>query len=111
MKPVEPTPDFPLFAHGNGQWARKVHGKLRYYRLWADPHAAFAKHQADTIALRPTPNNSDSITSSPMSAKSPQFRKPTPNSRYTPMPLAVGKEDSREGLLLRHLGGPPGRPE
>ncbi|MHC4405971.1 MAG: hypothetical protein ACYTG0_40555 [Planctomycetota bacterium] len=36
-------PDRPdgcrLFAHSNGQWARKVNGKLRYYGPWDDTYA------------------------------------------------------------------------
>jgi integrase len=43
-RPPKPTPDFPLFAHGNGQWAKKANGKLRYFGPWANPEAALAKY-------------------------------------------------------------------
>ena len=46
-KPPKPTPDFPLFAHHNGQWSKKVGGKLSYFGPWADPAAALARYQQD----------------------------------------------------------------
>ena len=39
-KPAKPRPDFPLFAHSNGQWTKKIRGRLHYFGLWRDPDAA-----------------------------------------------------------------------
>ena len=35
-KAAKPRPDFPLFPHATGRWAKKVHQKLHYFGPTAD---------------------------------------------------------------------------
>ena len=45
-KPNKPTPDFPLTAHRNGRWRKKIRGKDHYFGRWDDPYGALAEYQA-----------------------------------------------------------------
>lgn len=40
-KPAKPYPGFPLTANGNGQWSKKIRGKVFYFGPWVDPDAAY----------------------------------------------------------------------
>ena len=71
-RPPKPTPDFPLFAHGNGQWAKKIKGAFRYYGPWADPEAALGKYRAEN-------GNGQKLASVPGSARAAKPPKPRPD--------------------------------
>jgi integrase len=43
-KPEKPWEGFPLFAHNNGWWCKKILGKLHYFGRWDDPVAAEKKY-------------------------------------------------------------------
>jgi len=54
-KPSKPRRDFPLYPIGNGQWAKRIKGKLHYFGVWADPVSAeklFDLQKADLYAGR-----------------------------------------------------------
>jgi hypothetical protein len=66
-RPGKPFPDYPLFAHRNGQWAKKIRGKLHYFGPWSDPRGAllrYEKEKDDLAAGRePRPDEpSDALT-------------------------------------------------
>ena len=50
-KPAKPSPDFPLFAHAAGVWAKKIRGKMPYFGPWSDPEGALKNYQAQAEAL------------------------------------------------------------
>ena len=56
-KPDKYAPDFPLFPHDNGQWAKRIRGKQCHFGVWGDPDAALAKYerQRDNLYAGRTP--------------------------------------------------------
>jgi integrase len=77
-KPAKPFADFPLFAHDNGQWAKKHKGKLHYFGRWDDAEGSLARYKA-FIAEQATANS----TAEPKAEK-PRIEKPNPNYPLTP---------------------------
>lgn len=45
QKPEKPYPEFPLFAHAEGKWAKKIAGKMEYFGRWEDHAGALAEYK------------------------------------------------------------------
>lgn len=43
-KPAKPRPDFPLYAHATGRWAKRIKGRIHYFGPWRDPQAALERY-------------------------------------------------------------------
>ncbi len=50
--PGKPYEGFPLFAHSNGQWAKKIRGRTHYFGPWDDHHAALRRFLAEEEDLK-----------------------------------------------------------
>jgi integrase len=65
-KPAKPYPEFPLFAHGAGYWAKKIRGKTHYFGPWSDPDGAIEQYNAQKEDLhagrKPREHTPDGLT-------------------------------------------------
>jgi len=50
-KPNKPYPSFPLTAHGNGQWCKKIRGKVQFFGVWSAPNTALDKYHRSAADL------------------------------------------------------------
>jgi integrase len=51
VKPRKPYPEFPLYAHNAGYWAKKIRGKFHYFGPWEDPDGALSNYEKQKDAL------------------------------------------------------------
>ena len=63
-KPTKPQKDYPLTVNGNGQWSKKIRGKVFYFGPWSDPEGALRRYldvKDDLLAGR-KPRTRDGFT-------------------------------------------------
>jgi len=63
-RPAKPYPGFPLYAHTNGQWAKKICGRTHCFGLWEDSHGALKRYleQKDDLEAGRRPQRESDCT-------------------------------------------------
>jgi integrase len=63
-KPAKPSKDYPLTPHDNGQWCKKIKGKVWFFGTWDDPQEALNRYldEKDDILAGRDPRRSKTGT-------------------------------------------------
>lgn len=51
-KPEKPYPEFPLYSHASGRWAKKIKQRTHFFGPWDDWQGALEKYEHDVHALQ-----------------------------------------------------------
>ncbi len=64
VKPQKPRPDFPLYAHNVGKWAKTIRGRTVFFGRWEDPEGALTEYldQKDDLYAGRTPGAKGGLT-------------------------------------------------
>jgi integrase len=114
-KPTKPYPDFPLFPHAAGVWAKKIRGKLYYFGPWEDPDGALAKYLVEKDDLhagrKPRPDPTAATVKDAANTFLNAKQAAVDNGELSPLTWADYKEAADEvvavigkGRLLADLG-------
>ncbi len=97
-RPTKPRPDFPLFAHANGQWAKKIQGKLHYFGAWDKPQMAEENYNRQNTELE---NNG---RAKHKQSKRPREKPKKPSPDYPFCPHPSGLWACKFGRQARYFG-------
>ena len=63
-KPAKPCPDFPIYPHAVGKWAKTIRGHTYCYGVWSDPEGALDEYldQKDDLYAGRTPESKGGLS-------------------------------------------------
>jgi integrase len=87
QKPKKPTPDYPLYAHASGKWAKKFGKTVKYFGSWGEPEAALTAYR-EYIGHEPaSPREGVEVAAKELKrGRRAAVKKPYPDFPLTPHP-------------------------
>ena len=87
-RPAKPAPDFPLYAHSSGRWAKKIRGKTFFFGPWRDADGSLDRYLAEKTDLE---NGRKPHREEPVVAIATSAPKGCPPKPYLDFPLYAHK--------------------